>query len=60
MANYEISYTVEKWRKVTLEAASYEEAQEKFWAGDFDFDEVEEYGSEIQDSVEINEVTNNE
>lgn len=50
---YKVSYTVELWNRVVIEADNEEQAREKFWAGDFDFDEVEEFGREIQDGVDI-------
>jgi hypothetical protein len=54
---YTVSYTVEKWRRVVIEAESEEQAREKFWAGEFDFDEVEEFGTEVQDGVDVEEAT---
>lgn len=54
---YTVSYTVEKWRRVVIEADNEEQAREKFWAGDFDHEEVEEFGAEIQDGVDVEEAT---
>jgi hypothetical protein len=54
---YTVSYTVEKWRRVVVEADSEEQAREKFWAGDFDHEEVEEFGAEIQEGVDVEEAT---
>jgi ribulose bisphosphate carboxylase small subunit len=59
MSKYQVEYTLEKWYRVTIEAESPEDARTKFWAGDYESEE-QEFGSEIQDSVEITEQSTND
>ena len=57
MAKYRISWTEELWYRMDVEASSVEDALDKFHAGDYDFDEATNTGVELQDSVDITEVT---
>jgi hypothetical protein len=56
MAQYQIKWTEEVWYEQTIEAESQEKAKELFWSEGFPFDTAQVFGSEIQDSVEIEEV----
>jgi hypothetical protein len=56
MANYLISFTEEEWYNITIEADSLQEAKEKFWAHDFDHEDIIHTGTEIQESIDIEEV----
>ena len=51
---YEVRWTLEKWYKVSIEADSPEEAEQKFHEGDYENEQV--YGAEVQDSVEVFEI----
>jgi hypothetical protein len=54
---YKVSFTVERWGRVVIDADSEEQVREKFWAQDFDYAKVEQFGMEVQDSVDVEEVT---
>ena len=56
MARFKIEWTEEVWNQITVEADSEDDAREKFWSGELDFEVVNITGGEIQDSVEIVEV----
>ena len=56
MSNYLISFTEEEWYNITIEADSFEEAKDKFWAQDFDLEDIVHTGTEIQESIDIEEV----
>ena len=56
MPKYLISWTEEDWYSVTIEADSLREAKDKFWAQDFDYEDVRHTGTEIQDSVEVEQI----
>jgi hypothetical protein len=56
MSNYLISFTEEEWYNITIEADSLQEAKEKFWAHDFDLEDIVHTGTEIQESIDIEEV----
>jgi hypothetical protein len=51
MAKYEVSWTRELWLRVTIEADSLEQAEQKFWDGEFENEQ--QYGSEIQQDVDF-------
>lgn len=53
MPTYEVQWTYEKWYRVSIEADDYEQAQTKFWEGDYENEQV--FGGEIQEGVEITE-----
>jgi hypothetical protein len=53
MAKYEIKWTRELWLKVTIEADTAEQAEAKFWEGDFENEQ--QYGSEVQEGIDIEE-----
>jgi hypothetical protein len=52
MSKYKIKYTYERWYDLVIEAASEEEARNKFWSNDFD-QEPYLVGGEIQDGVQV-------
>lgn len=58
MANFEIEFTEEIWKRVVIEAKDIEEASEKFYSRDYDESTEEITGGEIQDGVDIEEVEN--
>jgi hypothetical protein len=51
---YEVRWTREQWYKVSIEADSPEDAQTKFWNGEYDTPEM--YGSVIQEDIDIFEI----
>jgi hypothetical protein len=55
MAKFQIDWTEEVWYRAVVDADSLEQAREKFWAGEYN-DDAHSYGMEVQDSVEIEEV----
>jgi len=56
MARFKIDWTEELWQQVYIEAESEEQARELFWQGEFDNQLIELYGTEVQDSVLVEEV----
>ena len=56
MSKYLISFTEEEWYNITIEANSFQEAKDKFWAQDFDLEDIVHTGTEIQESIDIEEV----
>ena len=56
MNKYKVSWTIEEWYETAIEANSPSEALDKFHAGDYTTDSIYKYGSELQDSVEIEEM----
>lgn len=56
MSKYLISFTEEDWYNITIEANSFEEAQDKFWATDYNFEDVIHTGTEVQESIDMEEV----
>ena len=57
MPEFKIEFTEEVWNRVFIEAATEEEATEKFWNCDFEEALMENFGSEIQDGILVEEVT---
>ena len=53
---YEIRYTVERYYTIEIEADSKEEALDRFHNSDVDWELADEYGSELQDTVEVIEI----
>lgn len=53
MPEFVIDWTEEIYNRTVVSAGSKDEALDIFWAGDFVL--VENYGNEIQDSVEVQE-----
>jgi hypothetical protein len=51
---YEVRWTREQWFKVAVEADSPEQAELKFWHGEFGKPEM--YGTEIQEGIDILEI----
>ena len=56
MGTFEISWTEETWMRMRVQAESVDHARELFWSGGLNFDEAWDFGSEIQDSVDVREV----
>ena len=55
MNKYKVSYTIEEFYEVEIEANSEEEALDKFYSDDYNTT-PEPRGSELQDSVEAEEI----
>ena len=56
MSKYLISFTEEDWYNIVIEADSERQARDKFWSADFDFEDVVHTGTEIQESIDIEQV----
>lgn len=54
MPKYQIEWTHERWLRVSIEADSIEQAEQKFWEGDYENEQ--EFGQEIQQDVDIKEM----
>ena len=58
MKTYAISYTLENWYRVEIEASSEEEALEKFHEGDFDVESrILTNEGYLQEDPDVTEVT---
>jgi hypothetical protein len=51
MINFEIRWTREQWFKVSIEAENQEQAEAKFWEGNYQNEQM--YGSEIQEEIDV-------
>jgi hypothetical protein len=58
MPKYRINYTIERWYRIDVEAESAEQAREMFHTDKIDYftSPTKEVGSELQDSVQIEEL----
>lgn len=56
MTKYLVSWVEEDYLNLIIEADSADEARDKFYNYDFDDQQVRHVGTELQDSVEIEEV----
>ena len=56
MSSYLICFTEEEWYRIVIEADSFQEAKDKFWAHDFDLEDIVHTGTEIQESIDIEQV----
>ena len=56
MPKYLISFTEENWCSIVIEADSMEQARDKFWAWDYDPEDVRHTDTEIQESIDIEEL----
>jgi hypothetical protein len=56
MPRYLISFTEEDWYNIIIEANSATEAMGMFWAHDFDPEDIVHTGTEIQESIDIEQV----
>lgn len=56
MAKYQFEWTRERWLRVVIEAENQEQAEQKFWGGDYDNEQ--QFGEEIQPDIDIKEITN--
>ena len=50
---YEVRYTVERYWSIEIEADSREEALDKFHNSDVDWEMAHEYGSQLDDWIEV-------
>jgi hypothetical protein len=58
MPKFRISYTIEDWWTLEVEASDMDDAMEKFMSGEYNHeDAVLTEGGFLQDSVEIEKVT---
>lgn len=53
---YEVRYTVERHYTIEIEADSQENALDRFHNSEVDWELVHEYGSELQNTVEVSEM----
>ena len=56
MPKYLISWTEEDFLNITIDAGSKKEALDKFWNREYDGEDIVHVGTELQDSVECEEV----
>jgi hypothetical protein len=56
MARFKIEWTEEVWNRMFVEAESVDEAREKFWNGEFDYEVRDVTGGEIQEGIDVLEV----
>lgn len=56
MPKYLISYSEEDWYNTTIEADSHKDALDKFWSGDWDFENRVHFGTQIQEDLDIEEL----
>jgi len=56
MPKYKIAYTEEEWYHVTIEADSHRHALDKFWSHDWDLESAVNFGTEIQQDLDIDEL----
>lgn len=56
MSKYLIKWTEEDWYKVEVEAASKEEALNKFYQRDYNHEDIVHMDSYLQESIEVEEV----
>ena len=56
MGKFKIDWTEEVWKEVVVVAGNRDEALEKFWNGELDFEFTNVTGGEIQDGVGVTEV----
>lgn len=56
MPKYLIEWTEEFWYAMEVEAESREDALDRFHQSDYDFGNAEHLGSELQDSITVEEV----
>lgn len=54
MATYRVEWTREQWFYANIEADSEDNAIEKFWAGEYENEQM--FGAEIQEGVEAREI----
>lgn len=55
MKTFRVKYVYEKWYDLDIEAETLEEAEEKFYSGDFEED-PREVGGELAEGVTFEEV----
>lgn len=53
MPKFIVDYTEERWFSIEIEADTEEEATEKFWTGECDFENAHECGGEIQQDIRV-------
>jgi hypothetical protein len=56
MPKFRIEWTEEFWYALDVEAESKEEVLDKFHNQEYDFDDAESLGAELQDSITVKEV----
>jgi len=55
MPKFELEWTEEAWYRMTIEAKDKQEAIDK-WASGIESSQVEPYGHEIQDNIDVTEI----
>jgi uncharacterized protein YjgD (DUF1641 family) len=58
MPKFRIEWTEEFWYALEVEAESKEEVLDKFHNHEYDFDDAEDLGAELQDSITVEEISN--
>ena len=58
MSKYRISWTEEFWYSLEVEGESTEKVLDKFHNLEYDFDDAESLGAELQDSITVEEIGN--
>ena len=56
MPKYRLEWTEEFWYALEVEAESKQEVLDKFWKQEYDFDDAESLGAELQDSITVEEI----
>ena len=56
MGKFKIEWTEEVWKEIIVVAGNRDEALEKFWNGELDYEFTNVTGGEIQDGVDVSEV----
>lgn len=56
MAKFLVAWTEEDWYNLEIEADSKDEALDKFYSQEYNYDDIRHIGSELQDSVEVEEI----
>ena len=55
MKSFTVEWTVERYFRVDVQAENEEQAEVKFFAGEYDHEEIEVVGQEASEVVEITE-----
>ena len=53
MPKFIIRFTEEVWNSLEVEAESKEEAEDKFWSGEYEYASAKAFGGEVQGDILI-------
>lgn len=56
MKSFQVEWSAEQFFRVTVQAVTEDDAELKFFAGEFDKTKIEAVGSEVIEVVEITEI----